>query len=740
MDNTCRSGTPIDCDDGVTCTADSCDESSDSCSHAPSNAVCDDGLYCNGAETCDVDFGCQTGTAIDCDDDVTCTVDSCDESSDSCSHAPSNAVCDDGLYCNGAETCDVDFGCQVGTPIDCDDGVACTADSCDESSDSCSHAPSNAGCDDGLYCNGAETCDADLGCQMGVLPCGAQLCDDLDDACVECLADGDCDDSSFCNGAETCVDHACESGVAPCDGLTCDELLDACVDLPAVPLPIQPGDTWMYLKGVAEPSFGWNGLVQTDDLWAAGPSGLGYSDGDDATVLTDMPDNYLSVYMRISFEPGDVSAISRLTLTVDYDDGFVAYINGTEVARSPSMIGQGDPPAFDTPANTPDHEAGTPEVYDISQAITQLVDGVNVLAIQVHNRSLSSSDLSLIPELTADYGCTSADDCDDGSFCNGPETCDTNTGSCLAGAAPCAAPQCDEDLDTCSEEFVCPAFAPGVQVGTLKGGSDAEADVNESSGLVVSRHNDGILWTHNDDTNDNRLFALSTDGTVRAVFTVGSGARDPEDIAIGPGPVPGIDYLYWGDIGDNGSGRSTVFVKRVPEPVVHADQAPATGTLADVEVITLSYPSGADAPSHKDSETLLVDPLSGDIFLVTKRTSPNRVYVAPYPQSTTSTTTMTFVTDIAVNAQSTGGEISADGSLIVVRKYTGSNPDIYIWHRGPGVSVGEAMAAPPCAYDMLNWERQGEAIGWNPDGGGFYTVSEDESAGAQIPIWYYEVD
>jgi hypothetical protein len=126
--------------------------------------------------------------------------------------------------------------------------------------------------------------------------------------------------------------------------------------------------------------------------------------------------------------------------------------------------------------------------------------------------------------------------------------------------------------------------------------------------------------------------------------------------------------------------------------------------------------------------------------LVTKRTSPNRLYRAAYPQSTTGTTTLEYITDIAVNAESTAGDISADGTSIVVRKYTGASPDIYIWHREPGMTVGQAMMAAPCSYNMLTWERQGEAIGWDPTGTGFYTVSEDETAGARIPIWYYGIE
>ncbi len=201
--------------------------------HAPGSctvdAECDDGVYCNGEEVC-VAGECQTGTAVDCDDGVPCTVDSCNETTDSCDHIANNAYCDDGSFCNGVESCDVELGCQAGTPVDCNDGVSCTNDSCNETTDSCDHNPVDALCDDGQFCNGEEVCHETLGCQAGADPCDPLLCRESDDMCVECLSASDCDDGLFCNGEETC-DAAgnCQPGSDPCPGQDCDEATDACV-------------------------------------------------------------------------------------------------------------------------------------------------------------------------------------------------------------------------------------------------------------------------------------------------------------------------------------------------------------------------------------------------------------------------------------------------------------------------------------------------------------------------------
>ena len=128
---------------------------------------CDDGLFCNGAETCDTNGVCQPGTPVDCADGVGCTVEWSDEVNDTGVNAPSNGLCDNGEFCDGVETCDPLLDCQAGTPVDCADGVGCTVDWCDEVNDQCVNAPSNGLCDNGEFCDGVETCDPLLDCQVG---------------------------------------------------------------------------------------------------------------------------------------------------------------------------------------------------------------------------------------------------------------------------------------------------------------------------------------------------------------------------------------------------------------------------------------------------------------------------------------------------------------------------------------------------------------------------------------------
>ncbi|MBR9691135.1 hypothetical protein GOV08_05640, partial [Candidatus Woesearchaeota archaeon] len=163
---TCISDT-ISVDDGVSCTVDSCDEVNDEVDHVADNNFCDNTLYCDGVETCDVVNDCQAGINVDCNDGVSCTSDSCIESSDSCMNDPQDSICDNSLFCDGGEFCDSVNDCQIGTPINCNDGVSCTVDSCNEGTNSCDNLGNDNTCDNGLFCDGSEFCDVVNDCQLG---------------------------------------------------------------------------------------------------------------------------------------------------------------------------------------------------------------------------------------------------------------------------------------------------------------------------------------------------------------------------------------------------------------------------------------------------------------------------------------------------------------------------------------------------------------------------------------------
>lgn len=156
------------------------------------------------------------------------------------------------------------------------------------------------------------------------------------------------------------------------------------------------GDTCKYRIGTSEPPVDWNQVVFDDSLWSSGPSGFGYGDGDDSTIVSQT----ISLYLRKNFTVADITNIQLAQLHVDYDDAFVAYLNGVEIARR--NIGQpGIPPPFDQLADEL-HEAeiyqgGLPEFFNIADIKSLLNNGNNVLAIQVHNYVSTSSDMTIIP-------------------------------------------------------------------------------------------------------------------------------------------------------------------------------------------------------------------------------------------------------------------------------------------------------------------------------------------------------
>lgn len=212
----CQAGAPPVCNDNDLCTNDLCDPATDQCAFIEKDG-CDDGLLCNGVETCDPLNGCQPGTTPDCHDGVDCTTDLCNPQLNTCEHIPDDSLCSNGLFCDGTEVCNPLTGCVPGTAPDCDDEVDCTSDSCDEDNDQCLHVPNTNSCDDLLFCNGQETCDPVLDCQPGSVPCqGGLVCDEPTSSCGECSETTPCPPGP-CGAPQTCVDGRCQPGTPNCD-------------------------------------------------------------------------------------------------------------------------------------------------------------------------------------------------------------------------------------------------------------------------------------------------------------------------------------------------------------------------------------------------------------------------------------------------------------------------------------------------------------------------------------------
>ncbi len=237
------------------------------------------------------------------------------------------------------------------------------------------------------------------------------------------------------------------------------------------------------------------------------------------------------------------------------------------------------------------------------------------------------------------------------------------------------------------------------------------AAATELSGLVLSRSQRGVLWTHNDSGDVPRVLALSLDGRLLAEVTLtGAAAFDWEDIAAGP------KTLYVGDIGDNVPQRDFVVVYRIAEP--RAGGGAPTTASAPASRILLRYPDG-----KRDAEALLRDPVSGALVVVTKSFAGRAgVYVAAKPAAGVLATMRRRATlDLGGGDAVTAGDVSADGRTIVLRTYASA----FAWTRRPGESVAAALRRRPCSVGAgLVAEGQGESLALAADGRAFYTVPE----------------
>jgi hypothetical protein len=162
---------------------------------------------------------------------------------------------------------------------------------------------------------------------------------------------------------------------------------------------ILPADTFNYIEPDATTPDLWNIPGFDCSSWGTGQAGFGYGDNDDATITND---SIAAVYILKTFSIPDTSAIAEAILHVDYDDGFVAYLNGVEIARR-NVDGN---PSWNSLASASRdaqmYQGGSPERIDLDFSLLQSIwkQGDNVFAIEVHNSDLTSSDLSLIPFLS----------------------------------------------------------------------------------------------------------------------------------------------------------------------------------------------------------------------------------------------------------------------------------------------------------------------------------------------------
>ncbi len=453
------------CDDGDTTPSDGCSatcqvETCFVCGGQPSvctpntGSPCNDGLFCNGADTCS--SGACTGHAGDpcpgADGDGNCT-ESCNEAGDNCLAAdPNGSSCTDALFCNGADTCS-GGACtgHAGDPCPGADGDGNCAESCDEGADNCLAADLNgSSCTDALFCNGADTCSGGACTGHAGDPCPgadgdgncAESCDEGADNCLAADLNGSvCTDGLFCTATDTCSGGSCVGAGDPCAGGTecndaCNEGNDDCAEAFGTPCTA-------------------DGSVCTDDEC-------------DGAGTCGHPDN-----------------------TDPCDDGLFCTL--TDACSGGACLGAGDPCASGAECNDACNEtadncadaSGTGCASDGNVCTDDECDGAGTCG-HVNN----------------------TDSCDDGLFCTLTDAC--SGGACLGAGDPCASgaecnDACNETADNCAD-------ASGT--GCASDGNVCTDD--ECDGASACGHPD------NTDSCDDGLFCTATD-TCSGGSCVGTG-------------------------------------------------------------------------------------------------------------------------------------------------------------------------------------------------------------------------
>jgi hypothetical protein len=256
----------------------------------------------------------------------------------------------------------------------------------------------------------------------------------------------------------------------------------------------------------------------------------------------------------------------------------------------------------------------------------------------------------------------------------------------------------------------------------MKVGDIAETALDGPSGIAASRAHAGVLYAHLDAGGGAVVYAMTYAGKALGDYTLmGITATDWEDIAVGP--CASGDCIYIGDIGDNaarmgGTTRTQIQVLRVAEPNVSMTQAATQQMLGDVTVLRFTYPDKAH-----DAETLMVDPVTKDILIITKETDGNSsIFRAAANTPADTPTVLEKVGNVQIGAsgqaaQASAGDISPTGDRFMVRSYTA----ILLWPRA--ATFAATFAATPKMVPSPT-ETQGEGLTFTSDGKAWLSAGE----------------
>jgi hypothetical protein len=428
----CTGANPVTCSASDQChDVGTCDPGAGTCS----NPVKADGTTCDDGNPNTANDHCTGGVCAGGDlcAGVTCTASdqchdagTCDPGTGTCSNpAKANGTtCSDGNACTLTDTCQAGV-CASGSALVCVAADQCHVPGvCNPGSGLCSNPakPDGSACSDGNACTAGDTCVAGT-CTSGAVP--PEVCNGLDDDCDTQIDEGNPGGGVACSTGQPGVCAAgltqCSSGSIVCVGTTSPATPNVVAQLNTSMRYITNGSTtggavlvqidspMRYVANSSDPGGGlaWISESFDDTGWASGTYGVGYDTAAPPNALglirASVPAQTFSVFTRATFTVADVSTVKSLFYGADYDDGYVAYLNGVEVSRSSTMPA-GDPSWNTNAALHESSNAAVPNygtLIDLTGSIPLLHNGTNVLAVGVWNSgAATSTDLVVVPRLS----------------------------------------------------------------------------------------------------------------------------------------------------------------------------------------------------------------------------------------------------------------------------------------------------------------------------------------------------
>lgn len=290
---------------------------------------------------------------------------------------------------------------------------------------------------------------------------------------------------------------------------------------------------------------------------------------------------------------------------------------------------------------------------------------------------------------------------------SGGQTGGVGAGGSSSGSKSSSAPT------TGGNGAVCTSFGQYAANGTLQSDTVDDSILKQTSGIVESREQPGVVYTQTD-SGKAEIYVVDETGKALGTLTLNVTPVDWEDLSMGI-VADGPDLVYVADIGDNNSNRKSIVVYRFEEPNKSALSPSTPVAITKVESATLVYPSGA-----KNAEALFIDPKTQDIIIATKDQGTSTVYRAPITAFGGTSTTLEEVGKISMNSQISAGDISPSGELIIFRTYDSMLlfPRLGTW-KETFAATGITISAPAKKDDP-----QSEGVTFTSDGTAWLSAGE----------------